>query len=244
VAILESRYDTYGNVIETRDANGNATNLTFDTTYNQFPVNICNALNQCATAYWDFVMELPTTVVDVNGYWQDRKAYDPLGRLTKLTNRDCSFTTYDYNNWEDKTQRHIDQRSFSAQTNSFSGQHVLMAESKTFIDGLDRNYRLAKNLVDSSGVVLAQALTQSTSFSDTTKNPYTSTVWNFDNDPTAAKETVFYDAAMRQTEVLHADGTFGFVSYSADGNYRWTTATDEVGHSKKIDSINDLHDDP
>jgi RHS repeat-associated protein len=227
VPVSRSTYDAYGNVTEWRDANDNATTTMFDPFYHEFPVRTCNALDHCTTTYWDYVMGLPTAVVDTNGYWQDHKNYDPLGRLTKLTRRDYSYTTFDYNYWSDKTQRHVAERNFSA-------QNVLMAQTKTFTDGLSRIYLRVRHQVDDSGSVLARALTQHTAYADQTSLPYTVSLWGYDDSQNIPKETHFYDEALRQVKVVHADSTFSTASVSADPSYIYTTTTDESGHVRQV----------
>ena len=167
------------------------------------------------------------SIVDSNGYWQDHKTYDPLGRLTRLTRRDCSYTIFDYNYWSDKTQRHVDESSFSA-------QNVLMAQTKTFIDGLSRTYLTVKNQVDSNGSVLAHTLTRRTTYADQTSLPYTISLWGYDDSPSIPKETRFYDEALRQVKVVNPDLTFSMASFSADPRYSYTTTTDENGHVRQV----------
>jgi RHS repeat-associated protein len=227
VPMVRSSYDSYGNVVETRDANDNASTTMYDTFYHQFPTTTCNALHQCTTTHWDFVLGVPTDTVDVNGNWQNLKTYDPLGRLTTLTRHDCSITTYDYNHWDDKTQRNVDERSFSA-------HNVLMAETKTFSDGLGRTYETSKSEVDSNGTVLPRTLTQRTTYTDQTNHPYTVSLWSYNDDPNAAKETYYYDEALRQVKVVHPDSTFASAAFSADQNYIYATSTDESGHIKQV----------
>ena len=72
-------YDQWGNLTRTTDPNGNTTITYYDATHHLYPVQVCNALNQCTT----------TEYYGVNGVAADyglpgqvKRVIDPNGAAT------------------------------------------------------------------------------------------------------------------------------------------------------------------
>jgi RHS repeat-associated protein len=73
------QYDSYGNVIATTDARGYSSTVQYDLAYHLYPIRSCNALNQCTSTDWDYVLGQPTSATDPNNL-TTVFAYDALGR--------------------------------------------------------------------------------------------------------------------------------------------------------------------
>jgi len=90
--VTTTRYDSYGNVIWTKDARANAggttnsqghtTDITYDSDYRTLQVSVRNALDQITSTGYDAYLR-PTTVTDPNGQ-PTTTSYDALSRVTKI----------------------------------------------------------------------------------------------------------------------------------------------------------------
>lgn len=92
---IKNEYDQYGNVIETTDANGNRTQITYGsivtptgTVSNLYPTQTVaaseTAIQRTSTAEYDFYTGLVTSVTDVDNSVTSGTEYDALGRPTKV----------------------------------------------------------------------------------------------------------------------------------------------------------------
>ena len=126
-------YDSYGNRVCSRDANGNTSTITYDASFT-FPKVVTNALgHQATTQYYGVDGVSATTglygqvksVTDPNGAVTSVE-YDVFGRKSKVTNPDGFWATTAYNNFGTVGSQHI--RTDSS----------LSLSSWSYFDGLGR----------------------------------------------------------------------------------------------------------
>lgn len=95
----QKTYNTFGLPITSTDANGNVTTYTYDT-FNLYPTQVKNALNQTTTFEYNYTIGKPKKVTDPNGSIT-QTTYDGLGRTLKTEQSDpncistgnCSLVT-------------------------------------------------------------------------------------------------------------------------------------------------------
>jgi YD repeat-containing protein len=76
-------WDPLGNLVLTRDGNGNTTTTEYDPRHQLFPVQTVNALGATTTTQWDYGLGLPTSTTSFAGV-QTHYSYDEFGRLQAL----------------------------------------------------------------------------------------------------------------------------------------------------------------
>jgi YD repeat-containing protein len=148
-------YDAYGNLICTRDANGNTSTLAYDAT-NTFPTTATNALSQVTTTQYygvggqgltNGVFGQVKNVTDANSQTVTYE-YDPLSRRTKTTAPDgfVTTTTYNYGSGFSVGTQHV--------LTSSSGAGVTTAlSSVNYFDGLGRSIKTESSGPDSATIV-------------------------------------------------------------------------------------------
>ena len=214
-------YNSYGSIICARDANGNASTITYDSATNTFPLTNTTAspasLTTTTSYYGVNGVAIPATgfygqvqsVTDPNGRVTTHE-YDALGRRTKTTNPDgfLATTTYNYGAGQTVGTQHV------LTTNS------LGHSSATYFDGLGQNIRTTstytagptretQTLYNSRGLVQYKSL------------PYFT-------GGTVYWQTITYDGLDRVWRVTNPDNT---VSQSCYGD--WTTVTIEPDGDRK-----------
>lgn len=212
-------YDSYGNRICTRDARGNTTTISYDST-GTFPILTTApspASLTTATAYYG-VGGIPMdtglygqvkSVTDPNGRTTGHE-YDALGRKTKTTNPDGFYatTTYNYGNGQTVGTQHVLTTNSLGQSNAtyFDGLGRTTRKTSTYPGGPTRE---TKTEYDLRGQVLRTSL------------PYFT-------GGTVYWRTPSYDALGRVLQLTNPDTTVSRSCY-AD----WTTVTVEADGDRK-----------
>ena len=141
-------YDGQGNVICTRDANGNTTTMAYDAS-GTFARTITNPLGQVTSTRYYGVDSVAMdsglygqvkSVTDPNGATVTT-TYDALGRRTRVTQPDGFWTTTSYNNYGTVGSQH-------ARTDS-----SLSLSTWTYFDGLGRTITEKSTGTDSKIIV-------------------------------------------------------------------------------------------
>jgi RHS repeat-associated protein len=216
VVASQTQYDSFGNVLRATDARGASTTTAYDPTYHLFPTQICNALNQCTTQTWNYVLGVTTDVTDANGA-TTHSVYDALGRRTSETDPAGKVSTWQYLNVGDPNTQHV--RS-SLPDGSGDGLWTDL-----YTDGLDRAYKVVEE-----GPTSAVTYVQEKQYSDGREQPQKVSLWH-QSSQTPVWETYAYDGAGRQTRITHADGTSATVTYTNDGGGKpYVISLDELGH--------------
>ncbi len=219
-------YGAYGNLLCSRDANGNTTTLTYDST-NTFAKTATNPLGQVITTQYYGVDSVAMdkglygqvkTVTDPNNQTVTTE-YDALGRTTKITAPDglVTSTTYKYGT------------GFTVGT-----QHLLIStagaglattlSSATYFDGLGRTLKKEGTGPDNKTIV-TEVQYDARSTVRKQSLPYYKTL----ESVTGRWATTSYDALGRVVRVDHPDGTRGLSCYS-----NWVTvAVDAADHRKR-----------
>lgn len=216
VVASQVQYDSFGNVVQVTDARGAATTTTYDPTYHQFPTQTCNALGQCTSQTWDYVLGLTTDETDANGA-TTHTVYDALGRRTSETDAAGNVSTWQYVGVGDPNSQHV--RS----TLPDGTADGLWTE--TYADGLDRAYKVIREGPSSSVTYV-----QERQYADGSDRPQKVSLWH-QSGQAPVWETYAYDGAGRQTRITHADGTSASVTYTNDaGGKPYVISLDELGH--------------
>ena len=208
-------YDSYGNVVCTRDANGNTSTVTYDSATNTFPLTSTTAspasLTTSTSYYGVNGVAIPATgfygqvqgVTDPNGRVITHE-YDALGRRTKTTNPDGFFvtTTYNYGAGQTVGTQHV------LTTNSLGHSSV------SYFDGLGRGIR--KTSTYTAGP------TREVKTEYNGRGQVMRTSLPYFTGGTVYWRTMAYDALGRVTQVTNPDNTTSKSCYS-----NWTTVTIE-----------------
>ncbi|MDQ3748275.1 MAG: hypothetical protein M3367_04540 [Acidobacteriota bacterium] len=213
-----SKYDGYGNVIETTDAKGNKTTTEYSATYSYaYPTKVTTAVpdpsgvNGSNTAFiteatFDLTTGLPISTKDANNLETRMEYNDPLLRPTKVQNYfdelpvgGASETVYGVGTSAAtrfvKTRAQIDETKWK--------------EGYSWYDGLGRTYKTQS--VDSTGDVFAKTLFDNFGRVWKTSNPYRG-----ENTPDNQLEWTerFYDTAGRLWKVKTPDSAEVETAYS------------------------------
>ncbi|HVB34772.1 MAG TPA: hypothetical protein VNJ52_10430, partial [Patescibacteria group bacterium] len=208
----ETIYNSSGELITSKDADGNATNYAYGSGYaGSGPTSVTNTLNQTTNYTYDANTGLETSVEDPNNQTTSYQ-YDDMLRTTQVDYPDGGQTLFSY---PDPT-------------------HVQIAE-KIDASGHQKTWTL---VVDGLGRKIQTQLTsdpEGTDYVDTTyddmgrvasvSNPYRSA-----SDPTYGVTSYAYDALGRMTKVTKQDGSTINTDYT---NFPCTTVTDEAGKTRE-----------
>lgn len=230
-------YDTWGNQLSSTDPRGSTSTTDYDATYHLYPTETCNALNQCTTQVWDYVLGLATSSTDANGAVTSM-AYDALGRMTSQTTPNPTgsgtiTTQYQYLGWLD-----ADWNNNRVRTLAGAGTAVELW-SDNYTDGLGRTFKVVKE-GPSAGVEYIQE----TLYSDPHEQVWKQSLW-YATGGTKKWTTYSYDGLGRMTQTLHPDGNDIAVQYKISakaGNPScggtiicgdpWTATYDELGYER------------
>ena len=209
-------YDSYGNRICTRDANGNVSTVTYDTSYT-FPKVVTNALGHQATTQYYGVDGVPMTtglygqvknVTDPNGAVTSME-HDVFGRKSKVTSPDGFWTTTAYNNFGTVGTQHV--RTDSS----------LSLSSWTYFDGLGRSIKKKSTGPDSKITVTDMQYNVRGAVLKTSL-PY------FEGTGSPLWKTFIYDPVGRVTRTDNPDSTRGLACYDD-----WVNVTIDANNHKK-----------
>jgi RHS repeat-associated protein len=212
-------YDAYGNLICTRDANGNTSNVTYDSS-STFPKIKTNALGHQTTTQYYGVDGVPAD----NGLYGQVKSvtdpnikttsivYDTFGRKTQITNPDGGIVTTLYLNFGTPGLQRI-----RTVLPDGTGDGLW---SETYFDGLGRTIRTKKE--------------------GTTRPIYTKTEYNIRgqvakqylpafSDPPTLFTSFSYDPMGRMIQTVNSDGAVVTASYAP-----WVvTGVDANNHQRR-----------
>jgi len=221
-------YDAAGNILSTTDALNHTTNISYDPTYNLFPVFVTNALGQTTTNTYDYRLGKLASTIDPNGA-KTSYAYDLFGRTTDIWNPNeqaASATAhYDYALANPRSQIHVKVRNDLGGANAATYQ-----EAWWFYDGLGRVIQKQTQAQSSGQIVLANTGYNNLGQLLRTSNPYTVTAsggtyqapnWS---QPFTKHE---YDPIGREIKTISPDPT---ISQTLAHNQWTTTLTDANGH--------------
>jgi RHS repeat-associated protein len=202
-------YDGYGNQTSSTDPLGHTSTVAYDGGYHVYPVRRCNALGQCSSTGWDYVLGMKTSETDANNA-TTTVSYDAFGRPTRETGADGTYVAYQYLSWGDPNNQ---------RTRKFSPDGLWV---DTYVDGLQRTFQ----------EVRANGDARQTLYDDATKRVWKSTAWYAPGE--APQYSVYaYDGVGRQRTVTNPDGSSASTTY---GTYGGGTAVtlDELGHEHVI----------
>ena len=159
IVTSQACYDDYGNQTSSTDANGNTATTTFDPQLHLYPIKTCNALKQCTKqpTPWNRSANAPETVIDANQA-ATQTTYDPLGRIHTVTRPSGAITTIDYQ---------TDSNHGTTTTTTTIGGHDAAPWSRTFADGLGRNY-----LTEHPASNGSQTIQSENEYSDASSRPW------------------------------------------------------------------------
>ena len=235
-------YDAVGNLQTTTDPNGNPTSIVYDSTYQMFPVQVTNALNQTTkTAYYGVEGEPLDDGKGLHGLWGQLKSstdvnnqttylvYDSIGRLTaEISSKDSialptnQFIYQILSNYVTVISK--------ARVESTGNQTI---DKASFYDGLGRLIQ-TKSLGPNAGQYIVNGQKEYNNRGLPIKS-YIPRFTTSDLNTMDAVDTsvpfaqMVYDAIGRVIKTINADGTYASVSY----NHWMSTAIDENGHMKK-----------
>jgi RHS repeat-associated protein len=213
---VELSYNAYGNIATTKDARGNTTTTTYETTYHTFPATVTtpatpNAPNGLpTTATYDERFGVIRTMTDPNGQPTTRE-YDTFGRLQSVRNALNETKTITYPNLGNPATQHV-------RTEVPDGNGGTLW-TEVYYDGLGRTYLVKKSAP--GGAVVVQTTYDARGLVASTTLPHF-------NTPSALAVTNTYDPLGRVTRTGYPDGTFEMATHT-----HWTTtATDRNTHSR------------
>ncbi|MBI5415287.1 MAG: fibronectin type III domain-containing protein, partial [Candidatus Omnitrophica bacterium] len=240
--VTQYSYDTIGNLLTTTDPKGNITRVTYDTTYNMFPLTTENALGHKVINEYYGVNGVALSGSDgLSGLWgQVKSTTDPNNQNGKRV--------YDVFGRATAAISPLDSIAFPTQTTSieFLGSYTKVTtrqrvergkaatvDTVSFIDGFGRLAQTkARSEVNGRYVINGQTQYDSRGLKSRQYLPAFSTnpMDVIDSiDTTRPNTLITYDAIGRPVRTTNPDGTFANVSYDD-----WTTsAVDENGHIQK-----------
>jgi RHS repeat-associated protein len=187
-------YDARGNVIKTTNPAGIWQRTSYDTRYELWPLESCNA-RFCTSRKWDEVLGTVRSETDVNGQ-TSTYAYDAHGRPIRIDYPDGSFQITKYLASGVITGPQAErQRIRTERSDGSTGDGVLYRE--VFFDGLGRTYMVARE----GGAVQEYRYGDASSRPAAVSHPY---------QPNAKQPiwtTYQYDAVDRLTVVTAPDGS-------------------------------------
>jgi RHS repeat-associated protein len=227
---LRMGYNAYGNLVCTRDENGNLSSFTYDK-YQTFQKTATNALGQTVTTQYYGVDTTPVTggfygqvqsITDANLVATSTYWYDPLGRKTKMMLADGETTTWSYNNFG----------TIGAQNVQVT--NAVGLTSQTYFDGFGRS-TLAKQSGPSGKIIDVRTVYSANGTIASKTLPY------FESDATYSVEYA-YDAIGRVSSVTNPDSSvvracydrLVFVGIDADG-HRKRQITNAQGKMVKVE---------
>lgn len=237
-------YETAGNLTSTTDPLNKTTTITYDSTYNIFPVQTTNALSQSVKTYYYGVNSSslssdPMYNTGLKGLWGQTMAvvdannqkvfkhYDALGRLLKTYGPLDSFT---YPTSSTSYQTYSNYVQVLTQNRITSGQAGTLDESN-FYDGLGRLIETKRPSATAGQFIASNQKTyNSRGLVEKAFLPLTVTTNLNTLDATPAntkpKVSFLYDAMGRKCRTTNPDATYANAVFGI-----WqVTATDENGH--------------
>lgn len=124
-------YDAFGNRLTTTNAAGARTTTTYDAVHHVFPTRVCNALAHCTSTTWDTVLGLPLDVTDPNDF-RTSYAYDPNGRLVRLTHPSGGFEETLYASLGAPAAQYVETRASDGTADG--------VWKRIYVDGFGRTY--------------------------------------------------------------------------------------------------------
>jgi RHS repeat-associated protein len=227
-----AQYDQFGNVIKSKDANGNVSEITFSAGYSYaYPTTATTAVPDptgaagsttalSTNAAYHAATGLMTSVTDVNGQTTSY-AYDAINRLTTITRPSGGgATSYDYGdtpgNLYVRTQTSLDS--------------TRVIETYQYYDKLGRGCRTFVN--EGSTYLTTDTKYDSMSRPSQVSRPYRTSSLTAAVNPDNAWTTNGYDFLGRTTSVTTADGAVVNTEYSASTSATLgtvVTVTDQAG---------------
>ncbi len=234
-------YDTYGNLLTTKDAKNNTTSISYDTAYHIFPLQTINAISHQINNEYYGVNGVALSGGGYQGLWgqiksttdpnnqQGKRIYDTFGRLTTTISPLDSLTYPTTLTTYTPTSTYL---KILKQQRIKSGQAATI-DAVEFYDGLGRLIQTkAKSETAGQYVVNGQTSYNSRGLPEKKYLPFFTTV-DMNSmtaiDTSKPKATLDYDAMGRLIKTTNANGTYASVAYDD-----WTTSTtDENGHLQK-----------
>lgn len=238
--LTHTKYDSFGNPIEITDARGSTTKTEYDHTFRLFPIKVTNPLGQFTTTDYNFLLGVPTRVVDVNGV-ETRFEYDTLGRAKKIikTGDDSTKPSVEYI-FKDNDASSKAPMVVGTKTRIETGTNQIM-ETYQFYNGLgqviqEQSYGpqegqilISDTVYNSRGAIYEKAVPYFVP-NDQTPNPQMG-IYQIPNVG-RPKTTTNYDALGRVIRITNIDGTFSTTSY----NGFTKTAVNEAGVKKYFEN--------
>jgi RHS repeat-associated protein len=140
-ATTQKSYNSYGLVTRSTDANGNATNYSYDS-FNLYPATVTNALNQSTQYTYDYRNGKVEQTTDPNGN-VFKNSYDGLGRPLYIEQPDLSSPS----SLVVKTNYSYDDRPGNIMVQKIDHMNPASAiDTLTYYDGLNRPIQTRKSL--------------------------------------------------------------------------------------------------
>ncbi len=202
-------YDSYGNLVCTRDAVGNPpATITYDSVMHAFPVTATNAKGQSATTYYYGVNQMSP----INGlFGQVASIHDDANNVTTASYQYDTFGRAIRTDMPDGTWSSTEYVSFGG---GIGTQHIhtnnhLNIQSWSYFDGLGRTY-VQQKTGPAGRYVTARTEYNNTGTVKRSTMPY------FEGESYYDKWTYFtYDAMGRTTRVDNPDGTYVTACFGA-----------------------------
>ncbi|MBA3470218.1 MAG: VCBS repeat-containing protein [Herpetosiphonaceae bacterium] len=183
-------YDAYGNQTSATDTLGRTSSTAFDPTYHIYPVTLTNPLGHQVTQTWDTTLGRATATTDSNGK-TTATTFDALGRQVLVT----------YPNGSTEATHYLDMGNPASQRirTVLSDGSANGLWSETYLDGLERTWKVVKE-GDGSGDIV-----QLTVYQDSTANAWkVSLPFKAGAAPRYVENT--YDGLGRPIKATYPDG--------------------------------------
>lgn len=211
----KTKYNSFGNPIEVYDAKDNKTTTEYDSTYHLFPTKVTNSLNQFVTTDYDFLLGVPTRVVDINGV-ETKFEYDNLGRAKKIvkigdsTNQPSVEYIFKDNDPAAGTPMVV-----GTKTRIESGTDQIM-EAYQFYNGLGQLIQEQSYGPNPGQIIVSNTVYNSRGAVVEKPIPYyqTATIGIYQIPLSTLKTVTEYDALNRVIKVRNTDNTFATTNYS------------------------------